>query len=75
MATIKTNFCSGGANLAPAGSGTPTVAGAFRDVADDLDALRDAIVAITAKLDADGGVTDTDYAATADPAALLTIKG
>jgi len=30
-------------------------------------ALNDAIKAITAKLDADAGVTDTDYAATCDP--------
>ena len=36
----------------------------------DLTALRAAIVAITAKLDADGGVTDTNYAATTNPAAL-----
>lgn len=38
----------------------------------DLTALRGAIVAITAQLDADGGVTDTDYAANCDPAALTT---
>lgn len=35
----------------------------------DVAALRTAIVGITAKLDADAGVTDTDYAATWDPAA------
>jgi hypothetical protein len=39
----------------------------------DLAALRAAIVAITAKLDADGGVTDTNYAATTNPAALRTV--
>lgn len=38
----------------------------------DLVALRASIVAITAKLDADGGVTDTNYAATTNPAALRT---
>ena len=38
----------------------------------DLAALRAAIVAVTAKLNADGGVTDADYAATCDPAALRT---
>lgn len=38
----------------------------------DVTALRTAILAITAKLDADGGVTDADYAATCDPAALTT---
>lgn len=36
----------------------------------DLTALRGAIVGITAQLDADAGVTDTDYAANNDPAAL-----
>jgi hypothetical protein len=35
----------------------------------DTTAMRAAIVAITAKLDADAGVTDADYAATCDPAA------
>ena len=34
---------------------------------------RAAIVGITAKLDADGGVTDTDFAALWNPAALLTL--
>lgn len=40
----------------------------------DLTALRGAIVAITAKLDADAGVTDTNYASTCDPAALNTVS-
>lgn len=35
----------------------------------DLDNLRAAIVGITAQLDTDGGVTDTDYAANHDPQA------
>ena len=35
----------------------------------DIAALRAAIVGITAKLDSDAGVTDTNYAATQDPAA------
>jgi len=35
----------------------------------DVTALRTAIVGITAKLDADAGVTDTNYAATLNPAA------
>lgn len=38
----------------------------------DLTALRGAVVAITAKLDSDAGVTDTDYASSCDPAALTT---
>ena len=36
----------------------------------DLTAIRAAIVGITAKLDNDGGITDTNYAATWDPNAL-----
>ena len=43
-------------------------------VADDLAALRTSVTAITAKLDADGGVTDTNYAATCNPPALSTTK-
>jgi len=38
----------------------------------DLTAIRAAVLLITAKLDADGGVTDTNYAATCNPAALTT---
>lgn len=41
---------------------------------DDLAALRAAIVAITAKLDADATVTDTNYASTCNPAALTFTK-
>jgi hypothetical protein len=40
----------------------------------DSAALRASIVAITAQLDADGGITDTDYAANNDPAALTLIS-
>jgi len=40
---------------------------------EDLAALRAAVVAVTAKLDADGAtVTDTNYAALRNPAALKT---
>lgn len=35
----------------------------------DITALRTAIVGITAQLDADEGITDTDYASNNDPAA------
>ena len=76
MATILENFGTGGANLAPQDAqGAPSLATTLRDIADDLEAVRDAIVGITAKLDLDGGVTDANYAALHDPAALLTIKG
>jgi hypothetical protein len=36
----------------------------------DLTALRTSFLALTAKLDADATVTDTNYAATTNPAAL-----
>jgi hypothetical protein len=76
MATIKTTFGSGGSGLTPNKSvGTPSLATALRDVADDLDALFTSITGITAKLDADATVTDTNYAALHDPPAMLTIKG
>jgi len=39
----------------------------FKALQADLDAHRAALVALTAKLDADVGITDTDYAATVDP--------
>ena len=38
----------------------------------DLTTLRASFLLLTAKLDADGGVTDTNYAATCNPAALNT---
>lgn len=41
----------------------------------DLAALRAAVVGITAKLDADAGVTDTTYASLWNPAALVTVAG
>lgn len=43
----------------------------LRGMLTDLTNIRTAIVAITAKLDSDGGVTDTDYH-DSDPAALET---
>lgn len=55
-------YGEGGANL-------PQLEALLNDIADDLAAVRASIVGITAKLDADAGVTDTDYAATLDPAA------
>jgi len=39
----------------------------------DVTAIRTAVTGITAQLDADAGVTDTDYAANNDPAALTTV--
>ena len=74
MAAISPRFGSGGRNLTPAGHGSPTLATALRDIADDLAALRTSVTGITAKLDADAGVTDTNYAALHNPAALKTTK-
>lgn len=75
MASITTNFGAGGVGLQPNGHGSPSLATAFRDVADDLTELRTTVIDLLTKLDADAGVTDTDYVATLTPAALLTIKG
>lgn len=38
----------------------------------DVTAIRTAVTGITAQLDADDGVTDTDYAASNDPDALTS---
>lgn len=43
-------------------------------VADDLAALRTSVTTLTAKLDLDAGVTDTNYAALCNPPALSTVK-
>lgn len=74
MAAISTSFGAGGVGLQPNGHGTPSLATAFRDVADDLTELRTQFVALLAKLDLDATVTDTDYAATLTPDPLLTTK-
>lgn len=73
MVAIRTDFGRGGAGLTPSrSSGTPDLATALREIATDLAALRTSITGITAKLDADAGVTDTDYASLHDPPALDT---
>ena len=82
MVAIDTNKFRGGAGLTPnRGSGSPTLTDALRDIATDLAELRAAFVALTAKLDTDttaqniavtSSQLDEDYAATTDPAALLT---
>jgi len=46
MAAISENFGSGGSNLAPGGSaGSPDLATALREIADDLEALQPSAVA------------------------------
>lgn len=75
MATIVATFGTGLAGITPAGSGTPTLATILRDIADDITALRAAHVGVVAKLDADAGVTDTNYTSLWTPATQKTIKG
>ena len=81
---IKTSFGEGGANVAPAASGEPTLAAALRDCADDLAELRAQLVALLAKLDTDftaqnlavaGSQLDENYASTLAPASLKLTKG
>jgi hypothetical protein len=60
MTNIKTNTFSGGAKIStPADAESLTQA--LRDVADDIELLRSKFAAALAKLDADAGVTDTNY--------------
>jgi hypothetical protein len=85
MATIKTDFGSGGANLTPNDSaGSPSLATTVRDIADDLVELRTKLIALLTKLDLDftgenaavlASELDVNYVATCSPAALKTIKG
>lgn len=44
----------------------------LENIQQDLANLRAAFVTLTAKLDADAGVTDTNYGALTNPAALFT---
>lgn len=62
MATIKSTYGDGGSMLSPRASGVPSLAEVLRDLADDLQTMGAAFNATLAKLDADAGVTDADYA-------------
>lgn len=76
MATaITENFGTGGSGITPSGSGEPTLAGALRDGIDDMTELRAQFAALLAKLDADVGVTDENYALILTPAAQALTKG
>lgn len=46
----------------------------WKDLVADLAELRAAHVALTAKLDADGDLTDTDFGSETDPAAMRTVE-
>lgn len=75
MSAIPTTYGSGGAALTPNdSSGQPELATVLREVADDFAELRTQFIALLAKLDADAGVTDTDYESGLTPAALKTTK-
>lgn len=53
MVVIKKNFGEGGANLAPSGAqGSPSLAEALRDIADDLAAVKDLVNDLKAKYNA-----------------------
>ena len=52
--------------------GNQNLAAVLDSILDDLTALRASFLLLTAKLDADAGVTDTNYASTTNPAALTT---
>lgn len=90
MATIPLDFGSGGKGLNNAGLGAddlnPDLRLILHEIVDDMNTirtfcntLRTAYLATLAKLDADAGVTDANYAATnpgpAAIAALVSIKG
>lgn len=72
MATILPNFGSGGSPMTPTGNSGVTLATALRDVADDLDTIKTWANTLAAKLNADAGVTDTNYATIGT---LKTLKG
>lgn len=74
MSTINKDFAAGGANMNP-GANAPTLAVTLQDIADDLATLKAKINATNAKLDADAGVTDTNYAALNNVGTLKTLKG
>ena len=64
MAEVPSTFGSGGSGVPPAGSSSPSLKDILWDEADDLETVRTKFNALLAKLDADAGVTDVDYAST-----------
>lgn len=78
MGTVTQDFGEGGAGLSPGGgAGKPTLTDHLRDAADDLETLRVQFNALLAKLDADAGVTDTNFVSTLQiqPATVKLKKG
>ncbi len=68
--TVKKNHFGGGAALA--NGGKDDLASIIRSLIDDNTNLRNALNAVVTKLNADAGVTDTNYA---QAPALNTVKG
>jgi hypothetical protein len=56
MAEVKTDYGSGGSQLAPEGAGDPGLATVLRDQADDFETLRTKFNALLAQLDLEGGL-------------------
>ena len=72
MATIKATFGAGNAGLTNFRGAGPTLAEILRDVADDLATVKSWSTTLAAKLNADAGVTDVNYAAVGT---IKTVKG
>ncbi len=80
MATIKTNFGVGGANIPPSGAGgTPTIAQTLRDIADDLSGIQPAESVAPAAVDLATVLVLAEELRTiinaVEAVTLLTIKG
>jgi hypothetical protein len=75
MPAIKKDHFTGGSFLAVGEENDVLgLASALRAGIDDITELRTQLIALLAKLDADAGVADTDYAATLTPAAQTLTK-
>lgn len=73
--TVKSNYADGGAGINDVDSDGNKLADIVRGLIDDNTELRSTVTALLAKLDADGGVTDTDYASTLALADQEVTKG
>lgn len=72
MALIKSTFGSGGTGLTNFRGSSPNITDILRDVADDFATVKTWSTTLAAKLNADAGVTDTNYAAIGT---IKTVKG
>lgn len=69
------SFTGGSALTVSGGPSARSLAEVLRDIVTDITAIRTSFVGVTAKLDADAGITDVNYASTWDPAAMGTTNG